>query len=482
MPLRTAILLLVVGPVVVVIGVGGGVSLGVIERAAEKRLQEDIQLIARALEPPLTRALQRDRPGALQQALDSAFAFGRVYGAHVLSADGRVLAGAGRGTEPMLASAEFDVVSRARPHLEGYGENAGEPVYAYFVPLVGREGRFEALLQVTRQRSEMQQVLAGIRVWGGLGLGALVLVLVSLLLFGYRQIVVRPVEGLLGELRRIGGGERAYRLDGRGPDELRRIAESVNGMLDALQASEREVRRRQGVEADLRDDLRESRRLAVVGEFAAGVAHELGTPLSVVDGNAQRLARVTTDSAAQRAAGRIREQVAHMSDILRQLLAFSRRTEPRRREVALLPVLERARQHPFERYPGIHFDMPTDDEAAAIQARADPAQLEQAMGYLLANAAAHARSRVAVTLTDEAATVRVAIEDDGPGVEPEMRQRCFEPFFSTRPTGEGAGLGLSVVHGIVEAHGGDVAFTEPRTLGGARVELQLPGADQEAGE
>ncbi len=479
MGLRGAVLVMVLLPVVALVAAGGAVSLSLVEEAAERRLREDIQLIARALEPPLTRALGRDREGALQEALDSAFAFGRVYGAHVIGADGEVLAGAGRGAERMLPAQAFDAARRSRVHWEGYARSAGEPVYAYFVPLVGRGGRFEALLQITRQRSEMQDVLERIRVWGAVGIGGFALLLLSVILLGYRQVVVRPVERLLEGLRRVAAGERDHRLVASGPLELRRIADSVNGMLDALRRNEREVAHRQAVEASLRDDLKESRRLAVVGEFAAGVAHELGTPLSVVDGTAQRLSRRSDEETTLQATARIREQVGHMSDILEQLMAFARHTPPRRRDLAAGPILERALQQARERHLGLVFERQDCADEAAPRVSGDASQIEQALGYLLGNAADHAGSRVLASVTAGEGKVRFAIEDDGPGVAEALWGRCFEPFYSTRPTGEGAGLGLSVVHGIAEAHGGAVAFEDPGWLGGARVVLEIPAASEE---
>ncbi|WP_435101665.1 sensor histidine kinase [Arhodomonas sp. AD133] len=483
--LRTAVILTVLIPVVLLVALGGGMSLHLVEQVAERRLREDIQLIARALEPPLTRALRRGREGALQQALDSAFSFGRVYGAHVLAADGKVLAGAGAGSERVLSDDSLSAATRSGDRWGVYARSGSEPVYAYFVPLVGADGRFEALLQITRNRNEMRAVLARIRWWGTVGLGVFATGLLAVLFIGHRQAVVHPFEQLLASLHRIAAGARDHRLTPAGPLELRRLAENINEMLDALQRNQREVARREMVEMSLRDDLRQSRRLAVVGEFAAGVAHELGTPLSVVDGTAQRLVRRSDDAGVRRAATRIRDQAARMSHILRQLMDFSRRTPLRRRDVAVWAVVQRA----VERAEGEHApavielsDPPDDRDLPRVNV--DPTRLEQALGHLLSNAVRAAGSaRVLVGVDERPGQVVIFVEDEGSGVPAELRERSFEPFFSTRPTGEGAGLGLPVVHGIAEQHGGGIGVVDPVHLSGARFELWLAcGATSEVWE
>ncbi len=103
MPLRltSATLTFLVLPLALAVALLGALALNVVETQMEARMQEDIELIARAIEGPVTQALQRGEEGAVQETLESTFAFGRVYGAHVFDSDGNLVAGAGAGAEAM---------------------------------------------------------------------------------------------------------------------------------------------------------------------------------------------------------------------------------------------------------------------------------------------------------------------------------------------------------------------------------------------
>jgi signal transduction histidine kinase len=285
------------------------------------------------------------------------------------------------------------------------------------------------------------------------------------------------VQAIGRSLRRIAGGEHAHRVAHSGPHELRSLSAGVNEMLDSLERSAAEVARRREEEQALREQLRHSEKMAAIGTLAAGIAHELGTPLAVVDGTAQRaLRKASLCEEGARAMQRISEEALRMRAIVRSVLEFGRPHRARRmpeslRAIAVSAVClvaeEAARR-------AVRIECRGSDPATVLPV--DRLQLEQALVNLLRNAVHASRGgRVVLSWYGEASHAGFLVDDDGPGVSPELRKRAFEPFYTTKPIGEGTGLGLAVAHSALSEHGGSIEIEES-PLGGARFRLRLPAA------
>lgn len=474
--LSAALIAFVVLPLTIMIGVVGSVGLSALERQAEARMRGDIELIARALQLPLSRAIQRGEPYRLQETLRSAFAFGRVYGVHIFGQEGRLIAGAGAGAEA-LATDQIEALTVSGERGGEYAQVDGEPLYVYFVPLSDSGGRFAALLQITRHADDFRDTLALIRGGGAVGLIVLALLLSTVVVIGHRWAIGGPLRALSASMEAVAGGARGHRARPRGPWEIRELASGFNSMLDSMARSEAEIARRQEAQQTLEADLRQSRKLAAVGELAAGVAHELGTPLSVVDGKAQRaLRRDDLDRRTRDTLESVRSEVQRMARIVRQLMDFARRNplRPRRQSLEHLlgTVLDQVRELPEARHARIERGATARDVALWI----DPTRMEQALVNLVHNALqASPDGHVRIGAAARQGECIISVEDDGPGIPEEARGRLFEPFYTTKPVGTGTGLGLSVVHGALEAHGGRVTVGASR-LGGARFDLILPAS------
>ncbi len=231
---------------------------------------------------------------------------------------------------------------------------------------------------------------------------------------------------------------------------------------------------------DLERQIMRSEKLAVVGSLAAGLAHEIGTPLNVISATAEYLLLDSHDSSQRRRLAEIVSETDRISGLVRELLSFARGSPPGREPVELHEAVDRVLsllRIPLERKAvRVETDIPQGLPALYFE----PDGLHQVLLNLVLNAlqavlegghiVLHARSHESALA---APTVRLAIHDDGPGVPEALRERIFDPFFTTRP--DGTGLGLAVCARIVAACAGDIRVSGG-PLGGASFTVTFPAA------
>ncbi|MDX1588240.1 MAG: HAMP domain-containing sensor histidine kinase, partial [Oleiphilaceae bacterium] len=355
---------------------------------------------------------------------------------------------------------------------------AGEDVFSHLPPLYSSEVRFIGLLHITRLRSDSDPRLARLRanawwIWS-ITAGAILLVAIA----GHYGGIGRHVDRLLAAMDRVRQGDRQVRVPERGPREVQHIASSLNEMLLSVEQAEGEILTRQRREAQLNERLQHQEKMAMIGRVAGGVAHELGAPLSVVEGRARILQRRSHDESNARHIEDIRVQVQRMTRIIRQLLDCFRHG-PQALEHCinaseLLQACTEACREAFER-SGIRLEL--DNRAGQARLRGDRTRLELALSNLLRNAMYAAHSRVLVTLQSGPQAVAMTVEDDGPGIDPGDRERVLEPFYTTKAAGEGTGLGLAVVKSVMQEHHGGLLIGESR-WGGCAVVLQWPPVEE----
>jgi signal transduction histidine kinase len=282
----------------------------------------------------------------------------------------------------------------------------------------------------------------------------------------------------MAAMHEIGEGRRGLRAPEDGPSELRGLAASMNRMMDRREASEAKLETQRREQVRLEEKLRHSEKLAAIGQLAAGMAHELGTPLGSVAGRVQRATRhLPADGPARKEMIAVQVEIERIERIVRQLLDFARRNPLQPRPVDLAQLLGDL----VERVRGRHSDSSLEFhvEGESLTVLADRLRLGQALENLLENAAQAAASRVSVRWAVLPDQVQVVVADDGPragrGISDEQATRLFEPFFTTKPTGEGTGLGLAVVQVALEDHGGTIAL-DRSIPGETRFVICLPGS------
>ncbi|MFW5910882.1 MAG: ATP-binding protein [Thiohalospira sp.] len=478
--LRAAVMGFVVFPVLLVAGLLGWSVLAKLENEIAARMKEDLELIARSLREPVERALEKEREGAVSEAVKSALGFSRVYGAYVYDAEGQRIASSGP-REGRLDEGQISELAESGTEQGRFDEQGEERLYSYFVPLVDSGGRITGLLQLTRRGSDFDAYIEQTRWQGAAALLTIALIMATVVFTGHHRAVGRHFQHYRTVLERVGAGERKLRLTEGGPREIRELTAAFNRMLDQIHASERALAEQREKEQALEARLRQSEKMAAIGQLAAGLAHELGSPLSVVRGKAQRALRHTTDEEQARTLHSINEQVARMERIVSQLMDFGRGRHNEKRPEPLERAVRAAVHNAEEEATGRGIVLETDGPYPGPVLAMDRLRLEQAVDNLLRNALQAARSRVRAHWEADEKEARIRVEDDGPGLDPEQAARLFEPFYTTKPVGEGTGLGLAVVHGAAREHGGRVDADTSPDLGGARFTLTLPleGASEE---
>jgi two-component system, NtrC family, sensor kinase len=433
----------------------------------------------------------------VQEIIDRISREPKIYGVLVYGADGRLLSASDplRGLIRVAPSHLLRAVLDDRGAVTLQRELEGQQVYSVIRPIAGADGATVAAVEVAQPLSFVEAEKARTRQRFVLNTLTLLAVMTALILGLVRRFIARPLRRLLLAVRALGAGELTHRIpeDRRG-GELAELAAEFNQMADRLQTA-RTAREREAEERiALARRLREAEKLAAVGNLAAGLAHEIAAPLNVVTGRAEMmLRRETPPETRERHLRIIMDQIARITAIIRNLLDFARRREPRIQPVelgmvvdGLLDFLEaefaRARVRPHRTGP------------ASAWVHGDPHLLHQVLLNLVINAVqALERSdgernltvRIRPATRAEAVGVAttgggpwtVEVEDDGPGIEAGDLPRIFEAFFTTKGGGgQGTGLGLAVARSIAEEHGGHLTGGNREGRTGAVFRLTVPAA------
>ena len=296
-----------------------------------------------------------------------------------------------------------------------------------------------------------------------------------------RRSVITPLVQLQAVTRRISLGDFGATLPEDQAAEIAALAESLNRMSVALAAyrdqTTTQLHRLERANDELRaaqDALVRSERLASVGRLAAGLAHELGNPLTSVRGYLELLvdtARPAPDPQRELLV-RTRVEAERMHELLRNLLDFAREEVRAPVRAPVGPMLAEAARSvsPAFTRRGAEVQVGAAD---GLFVRVEADKVHQVLVSLLFNALDAGAHTVRLFATHGADGVVIRCVDDGHGIEPVNVARVFEPFYTTRPPGHGTGLGLAVAQRVIEQHGGRISVRIPEG-GGAEFVITLP--------
>ena len=381
-----------------------------------------------------------------------------VIGVMVLNRQGGPIVGTAFESTPALRALAAD--TWAPPAFLLHREHR----YVRVAPLQGRGNVVIGRLAVVQDWSDLRQARSEARRRAAqLGL-TLALALSAVLWFFAYALVVKPLSRLAGAVDAIARGRMGpqTRVHVRQRDEIGALAGALNQMQDELESATQSLRAEHEERLKAERSLHLSERLAAIGQLAAGVAHDIGTALNVVQGRAQLLLEEPGLAPGQRRQlETIVGQCERISQTVRRLLGFARTTEgePRSNDMGdivretlelLAPKLK-----PFT----VRTSLPDEPVEAVVDRR----RIEELMVNLVMNAVQAMGSsgtldiELAAPVTSprgQHGFARMTVADNGPGIPPEHRRYIFEPFFTTKEAGVGSGLGLAIAYKVVTDHGG----------------------------
>jgi two-component system NtrC family sensor kinase len=314
-----------------------------------------------------------------------------------------------------------------------------------------------------------------------------------------RRLIHKPIAGIRGTMQRVAAGDPSARAPMMRHDEIGAVAQGLNDMLaqienfnvalqtrvnDAtseLRASHAElVESYQRVFA-LREALARAEQMAAVGQTAASVAHQVGTPLNLISGYVQMLVEEAgEDSRIARRLQIVQEQIQKVTTIVRTMLDHARRPTPHE-PTSVARLVERVCDvaRPKLDTAGVGLKLTIARDLPLVNA--DIVQLELALLNLVTNGldAMPTGGRLAIAVSPTPAGVRIEVTDSGTGIAPDLLPKIFDPWVTTKDAGHGSGLGLSITRDVVTAHGGTIVATSEHGAG-ATFTIDLPAAAQGA--
>ena len=380
--------------------------------------------------------------------------------------------------------AQNDAVLRQLADLAAAGTGgdvrvAGErhrPATGELDPSSAEQGvRYVVLSSVEKRLSSFERTRAML-----FALSALGIVVSAAVVWFFVRRITHPLIELRDNAEAVGRGDFSRRIERFSNDECGELAQAFNRMTTSLQTSRAELERAMQQVRPTQEQLIQSEKLSAVGQFVAGVAHELNNPLTAVVGFSELLQSMSSDEKMRVHLDRIAKSAHRCHKIVHSLLSFARQHAPERRLVELRVVIEEVLEI-------MSYDLRTSNVTVVRefapdlpQVMADPHQLQQVFVNILGNARQametfQREGRIAVRTRRVNGTVVIEFQDNGPGIKPGHLARIFDPFFTTKPVGKGTGLGLSLCYGIIQEHGGKIfARSEPGQ--GATFVIELPVA------
>jgi signal transduction histidine kinase len=321
-----------------------------------------------------------------------------------------------------------------------------------------------------------------------------VVVIVAVMLFA-RALVGRPIAKLLHGIDDVARGDLSRVLLSEREDEIGALASRFNDMTYSLRESRAETERSTAAKMKLEERLFQTEKMATIGQLAAEIAHEVGTPLNVIVGRSRAMAKKAQDpEAVTKNAEIVAEQASRITRIIQRLLDTARRKVGAAENglVNLNQVTLSTMEFLESRFSAGRVSRTLARAEGLPAVKGDSDQLQQVLLNLLLNAieampgggqirvetSLVTRRRPGLEVAPEQPVVVVEISDTGPGIDEAARDKIFEPFYTTKEGRGGTGLGLSVSHGIIKEHDGWIEVDSGPSGVGSAFRICLPAAQE----
>ncbi|HET9597012.1 MAG TPA: ATP-binding protein [Anaeromyxobacteraceae bacterium] len=450
--------------------------------------KHDLKLLATSVQVAVKNALRDRQMADVTEILDELELKDSELDVIVFDGSGRVTAASPGSSHsvPLVAPMVQEVAVTSSPIVRLEGVRGLSHAVAV-LPLAAEDGSSPGVVAVVRPLDGLRREMVATATTTAISI-AVAFAGLMLVAWGLVHLYVRrPLRGLLGAIGAVRSGDLSAAVEEGREDELGQVAAQFNAMMRELDRAHRTVLAESEARQRLEAGLARVDKLATLGQLSAGLAHEIGSPLQIVNGRARALlTREGVPPDVRRTAQIVVEQSDRITRIVEQLLGFARKKSPKVADtdvVAAVRAIVELLQADARRR-AIQLDVEVEPGIPLI--RADAEQLQQVAMNLLTNALRATprggRIRVGVGLgtlagasSGPGAAVCLTVEDTGCGIPPEIRGRIFEPFFTTWQDGGGTGLGLPVVKSIVTEHGGTVSLSDEGT--GTRFTVRLPVRD-----
>ena len=305
------------------------------------------------------------------------------------------------------------------------------------------------------------------------------------------NFVSTPVSLLAEGMKKVAGGDLDYHLDINSRDEMGDLARAFNAMTFDLKKAEDELvewghtlekkvqEKTQAIQR-AQAQLIHSEKLASLGRMAAGVAHEINSPLTgIVTFGHLLLKKFPPGTEEYEDVEVIIEQANRCSTIIKGLLGFARASAAEKAPTSINDVLTHSLNIVRNKADFFNIKLATNLDAGLSTVKADPSQLQQVFMNMIMNAADAIEGKGTITISTRNIKdtgndfIEIEFHDTGPGISDEILEKLFEPFFTTKPVGKGTGLGLAVSHGIIQEHGGKIVV-KTKLGGGTSFFVRLP--------
>jgi two-component system NtrC family sensor kinase len=475
----------------VALGVAGVVALlsllqvRLIERIVETQLVDSTRATAQAVADGMRSLEETDIPGWLHDFIEAEPAVRAITIVALDNADTSIFA----STSSQERAEALDLAKSAG--ATGRTEMVRDAAFTTIAMPVRNVGRKLAVV-VTVSMGALDQVRKQARMialWFAAPTVVILTLIVDLLA---RRLIHRRVAVIVSTMKNVAVGDISARTPVGLEDELGSVAAGLNDMLERMEHFNIELQHRveaattqlreRNVELEdsyrrvvvLRDALAHAERMAAVGQMAANVAHQVGTPLNLISGYVQMVREGNADPRTRERLEIVERQIQQVTGVLRSMLDHARQRSPRE-VVDVAQVVRYAcdTAQPQLALAGIELRVHLDARLPSIEA--DATQLELVVINLIKNSldAMPYGGTLTISASEIETGVEIAVADTGSGIPAEMLARVFEPWVTSKTIAQGTGLGLAIAREVIEAHGGTIAIRNVEH-GGAIVTIQLP--------
>jgi signal transduction histidine kinase len=383
----------------------------------------------------------------------------------------------------LVESRVADVVASNEAHLYFTGPNGMSNLVGVF-PLRDIAGRSLGAVAVVWPLDELRRDLAATRRTAIQSLASLV---ASTTAVGWLLALVfvrRPMRRLTEGMKAVEAGNWVTRVSPHGGEEVGAAIAEFNSMVQQLREARLQLIAGSEARERLEAELQRLDKLATLGQLSAGLAHEIGSPLQVLNGRARSIAaRTDIPADVARSAGIIDEQSDRIARIVEQLLHLTRRSPAQMRTISLSSTVQAIVDLMETEARRRNVTLRFEHEPDLPPVLADPDQVQQVAMNLITNAlraAPPAGGSVVVqvgrpgrdTAPGVETAVHLTVADNGAGLPPDTARQMFEPFFTTWKERGGTGLGLAIVRSIVTEHGGSIDVASDAS--GSRISVTFP--------